>query len=137
MRIITAGTAALALGVAAPAYATCGYDDGGGYVYVIASCVQDRVSSPANICQVEDGEDVSIVLFVSNIIHDAGRNDVYPESLFYDALQNRYDVTENGRASICYDSRREAVADRNADVARWRRENSTDIIVRRVHLPNG
>ena len=57
-------------------YAKCnfaygGNDTGSGYVYAYASCLQERVIKPKNICQVAKGEDRKRIMVYSNVIYDA------------------------------------------------------------------
>jgi len=101
-------TAALVLGFqSSSAIAACGYGEIG-YLYVMASCIQDDRSNPENVCEVPEGTEIRTVAFFSNVIADDGSNDRYPHSHFFNRLKVQENVTLSGSDSFCYETRAKA-----------------------------
>ena len=101
---------ALAMSFTSPAFAGCSWGDGGGYVYVRASCTQERRVNPQNICQIKKDYSVKTknVAFYSSVIYDNAKNDRYPASQFFDEMKIQHDITKNGAVSSCFSSRGKA-----------------------------
>jgi len=116
-----------------PASARAGCDDS--YMYMWASCTQDRMQRPewGNDCEidVDDEDGVRNVLFISNVFND--RDDgVRAGSVFFDRIESQHRVSMNGEESRCYSDFDEAVADRQEMVADRSR---SDWLIRRVLMP--
>lgn len=105
----------------------------GGYVFVSAFCSTQAVRDPSNVCEHRRGDHASVVGFFSNVLHDSARNRTYPSSVFYDEIENQYDVSKNGHTSACYASRAEAENARRHDIADAKRQG---IRIRTVSMPD-
>ena len=117
--------------IATGAYGGCDEKNRSGYIYVYASCTQDRVTSPENICEVSrDVIKIKNVLFISEVVHDAndGR---FPSNRFFDETQIQHNISMNGSDSFCYETRSEAEDNRRAQIADYKRE---DYVIRRVNM---
>ena len=109
-----------------------------GYVFVTATCTQDRVYSVNNVCQTSRDTSVptKAIMFVSNVIHDDGGNRRYPGGQFFDEMQIQHDLTMNGEVSFCFNDYDEAVDKMRERIADWKRLFKGKAEIKRVYMDN-
>lgn len=106
------------------------------YTFMWATCLQDGVSGePRSVCETREGQDLRMVLLISDVVRDDRRNDRHPTTLFHRELDLQQNVSEIGRQATCYATRRDAEEARRDHLADFKRRQNGPALIVSISMP--
>lgn len=112
---------------------TASADKVGGYLYVFATCMQKKVSSPPrNVCEAPEKAEPRYVVITSNVIRSRKGRDTLGE--FKAAARRQLDLDIEGRESAVLPTRRAAEADLAESITINRRIEGDGVVFATVAL---